>query len=303
MGLESDPREDAERGASEEGPCLWVVATPIGNLEDISLRALRILASCHAVAAEDTRHARKIFTRHDITRPQRWISYREENRESATREIMAVLAEGHAVALLTDAGMPGISDPGPYLVEACHGAGFRVAPIPGPSALVTAIACSGLPSQRIAFEGFLSRRGSHRRAHLAQLVREPRTMVFYEAPSRVADTLEELRDTLGPRRRACIARELTKRFEEIRPGTLGELVEWAHANPMRGEFTLVVEGLPPGAELEPPPGAPEPVDPRQRMAEAIARGMTRREAAREISRETGIPSRDLYRLALDPATD
>lgn len=293
--------ESGDERASEEGACLWVVGTPIGNLEDISLRALRILKSCWAVAAEDTRHARKIFTRYDIPRPQRWISYREENREAAARDILSVLGEGHAVAVVTDAGMPTISDPGQYLVHCCHQAGFRVAPVPGPSAMVTAVACSGLPSQRLAFEGFLSRRASHRRAHLAQLVREPRTMVFYEAPSRVPATLAELRDTMGASRQACVTRELTKRFEEIRVGDLDALVQWASSTTMRGEFTIVVEGLAPGDK---PQGLAdddesEAVDPRHLLAAAMERGLTRREAAREVSHATGIPSRDLYRMGLD----
>jgi 16S rRNA (cytidine1402-2'-O)-methyltransferase len=266
-----------------------VVGTPIGNLEDITLRALRVLREVDVIAAEDTRETRKLLSRYDITTP-RLVSYREENREQAATHVIGLLENGQSVALVTDAGMPCVSDPGSFLVERCHERGIVVTPVPGPSSFLAAAAVSGLDTTRLAFEGFLSRRGSHRRARLAELARESRAMVFFEAPSRVADTLAELATALGGTRRACIGRELTKKFEEIRRGTLDELRDWAQSKEMRGEFTVVVEGGTQQTEAC--------VAPHDLLRAALGRGLSKREAAREVAERCGVPSRELYELAV-----
>ncbi len=275
-------------------PTLWVVGTPIGNLADMTARARTVLATVHAIAAEDTRQLRKLLTCCNVVRPPRVVSYREENRLRAADAILAMLGNGHDVAIVTDAGMPAISDPGEYLVDRCHEAGFRVSPVPGPSAVVTALACSGLPSSRWSFEGFLSRRNSHRAQHLRELAHESRTMILLEAPSRIQETLAELRDVFGADRRCCLARELTKVYEEVRRFTLGEAVEWSHSRPMRGEFTIVVEGVTHApAPVDTPPSDEEL---RTQVEAAMATGLTRRQAAKTVAGRYNLDARDVYRV-------
>lgn len=270
---------------------LFVVATPIGNLQDVTLRALEVLRGVDVLAAEDAGHTRKLFSHFDIPMPRHVVSYREENRERSAAHILDFLREGLSVALVTDAGTPAISDPGDYLVDRCHAEGVPVVPIPGASASLAALAASGLPSGRFAFEGFLPRKGQDRKRRLQELSREPRTMIIYEAPNRVADTLRDLAEAFGPGRRACVARELTKKFEEIRRDHLHGLSSWAGAAEPRGEFVFIVEGAPP----EPPPSAE---DADALMAEALARGATRRAAAKEVAERLGLSARDLYNRSL-----
>ena len=282
--------------------CLYVVGTPLGNLQDLSPRALDVLRRVTVLAAEDTRVARHLLGCFDIDPPQHLISYREQNRAEAAARIVELLQAGATAALVTDAGMPCVSDPGDVLVAACHEAGLTVCPVPGPSAVLAALAASGIAGPRFCFEGFLSRRGSHRRAHLAGLAHEPRTMIFFEAPSRVADTLSELAEAFGPGRMACVARELTKRFEEVRRAPLSELLTWSASKEMRGEMVIVVAGLDPDAP--PPPGAlgataASQVAPAALLAELIAQGMSRKDAAREASQRLGLARRDLYRMAME----
>lgn len=273
-------------------PTLWVVGTPIGNLGDMTPRGIEVLRGVHAIAAEDTRRARQLLSHFGVPTP-RLISYREENRDKAADEVLAVLTGGHSVALVTDAGMPVVSDPGDLLVDRCHAAGIRVSPVPGASAVLAALACSGLPSRRFTFEGFLSRRASHRREHLDELTSERRTMIFLEAPNRVSETLAALAEAFGSSRRACLARELTKKFEEIRRGTLDELVAWSHAHEMRGEFTIVVEGA---TEAKATLAAPKDDALRAEVATRMAAGLTRRQAAKEIATRYGLDSRSVYDL-------
>lgn len=284
------PRPEA---AEAEPPALWIVATPIGNLGDMTARAIEVLRGVDVIAAEDTRRTRQLLTHFDIPAPARFISYREENRERAADEVLAMLAEGRSVALVTDAGMPVVSDPGDLLVDRCHAGGFRVTCAPGPSAILSALACSGLPARRFTFEGFLSRRASHRKAHLDTLRDEPRTMIFLEAPSRIDETLAALRDALGPQRRACVARELTKKFEELRRGTLAELAEWSASCEMRGEMTIVVEGATPTLASD---EAPDDDVLRAAVATRMADGLTRRQAAKEVAARHGLDSRAVYEL-------
>ena len=256
-------------------------------------RGIEILRGVHAIAAEDTRHTRQLLSHFGIPTPPRFISYREENRERAADEVLGVLAEGHSVALVTDAGMPVVSDPGDVLVDRCHAAGIRVSCAPGASAVLSALACSGLPARRFTFEGFLSRRASHRKTHLDELKTERRTMIFLEAPSRVDETLAALRDALGGSRRACAARELTKKFEEIRRGTLAELADWSASHEMRGEFTIVVEGA---AESTTVAEAPSNEALAAEVAARMADGLTRRQASKEVAARYGLDSRAVYEM-------
>lgn len=218
---------------------LYLVAVPIGNLGDLTRRSLEVLSSVSTVASEDIQATRRLLSSQGIH--SRVVSYREAGREAAGREILQVLRAGDSVALVCEAGTPGISDPGRDLVARCHEEGIPVSPLPGASALTAALSASGLPARRFAFEGFLPRSASERRRFLAGLAREPRTMVFFEAPHRLVQALQDLRQALGDRR-AFLGRELTKRFEECRAGLLGELLERFAAEEPRGECVLVVEG-------------------------------------------------------------
>ena len=223
---------------------LYVVATPIGNLGDISARAREILAAASAVAAEDTRHSGRLLRELGLERPL--VSLHEHNERARVSELVARLCAGESIALVSDAGTPLVSDPGYLLVAAAIEAGIVVTPVPGPSAVIAALSASGLPSDRFCFEGFLPARAAARRRRLAELAAESRTLVVYEAPHRIADCLADLAQTLGEERRACVAREITKRFETFYRGTLGELAARAKADPdlARGESVVLVEGAP-----------------------------------------------------------
>ena len=218
---------------------LYLVGTPIGNVEDLSPRARRILGAVDLIAAEDTRHTRALLSRFDIHRPL--VSYHDHNKESRTPELVSRLKEGASVAIVSDAGSPGISDPAFTLVRAAVLAEAAVVPIPGPSSALCALEVSGLPTDRFAFEGFLPRRSRRRRARIEELRGEPRTIIFFESPHRLKGAIRDLLDVLGDRP-ASISRELTKKFEETRRGTLASLLEWVESKPPRGEFVLVVAG-------------------------------------------------------------
>jgi 16S rRNA (cytidine1402-2'-O)-methyltransferase len=224
---------------------LYVVATPIGNMGDISARAREILAGSSAVAAEDTRHSGRLLRELGLERPL--VSLHEHNERARVAELVGRLRAGESIALVSDAGTPLVSDPGYLLVSAAIEAGVTVTPVPGATAAIAALSASGLPCDRFCFEGFLPARAAARRRRLAELAAEPRTLVLYEAPHRIADCLEDLAAACGQSRRACIARELTKRFETFYRGTLGELAERARTDPdlARGESVVVVEGAPP----------------------------------------------------------
>jgi len=216
---------------------LYVVATPIGNLEDVTLRALRILQEADAIVCEDTRTTAKLLAHHEIRTPLVAIY----GRSGAS--VLDRLKAGGTLALVSESGTPGISDPGADLVASAHEAGVLVRAVPGPSAVVAAAAASGLPADRFLFEGFLPRKPGKRRRLLESLAREERTLIFYESPHRVAATLEAMRTILGDRR-VVVARELTKVFEEIRPSTIGQAVAELKRKPARGEYVLVVAGAP-----------------------------------------------------------
>jgi 16S rRNA (cytidine1402-2'-O)-methyltransferase len=221
--------------------CLYLVGTPIGNLEDITFRAVRVLREVDLVAAEDTRTARKLLAHLDLSAGRRVLSYFAGNEASRGAELLERLREGSSVALISEAGMPGISDPGAHLVALCADAGIAVDVIPGPSAALSALVLSGLSTDRFSFLGFLPRRGRDRRRTLEQIPFELGTMLIYEAPGRVGATLKALLEALGPRR-AVLVRELTKLHQEVVRAPLDELAERYSATPPRGEVTLVVAG-------------------------------------------------------------
>ncbi len=226
---------------------LYLVATPIGNLRDFSPRAIETLATADFIAAEDTRVTLKLLNHFGLRKPM--VSYYRHNAETRGGELLARLLAGETCALVTDAGMPAISDPGEELVALCAANGVEVIAIPGPSAFVTALAVSGLPTGRFTFEGFLAMNKKNRRAHLDSLRGETRTMVFHEAPHKLAATLRDLAETFGPDRRVSLCRELTKLHEEVIRTTLGQAADrWAETPP-KGEFVLVVEGAPEAEEV------------------------------------------------------
>jgi 16S rRNA (cytidine1402-2'-O)-methyltransferase len=227
--------------------CLYLVGTPIGNLEDLSYRAVRVLSEVDLIAAEDTRSARVLCDRYGITTPT--ISYHKDNEARRAEELCARLREKQAVALISEAGMPGISDPGARLVTRCLEEGIEIDMVPGPSASLAALVLSGLPSERFSWIGFLPRGGAERRRALAALAEEPATLVLFEAPLRVAATLVDLGAAFGADRRCALARELTKLHQEIVRGTLSELALRYAESPPRGEVTLVVAGAPAPAGL------------------------------------------------------
>lgn len=221
-------------------PVLYLVPTPIGNLEDLTFRALRILQEADLIACEDTRTSGVLLQHYRVETPR--TSYHDHNERQRTPQLLARLTAGETVALITDAGTPGISDPGFYLVRACLEQGIRVEALPGPTAFVPALVASGLPSERFVFEGFLPVKKG-RQTRLALLATEPRTMLFYESPHRVVKTLNQLAEALGPERPAAVVRELTKKFEEVQRGPLAVLAAHYGAQPkVRGEIVLVVGG-------------------------------------------------------------
>ena len=266
---------------------LYVVATPIGNLEDITLRALRILREVSLIAAEDTRETRKLLSRHGIVTPA--TSYFEHSKLSKLEAILARLQTGD-VALVSDAGTPGISDPGYELVRAAIDAGHPVVPVPGPSAVVAALAVSGLPTDQFVYFGFLPRRSSDRRRFLAAAAADRRTLVAYESPHRLLGALEDVRATLG-NRRVAIATELTKLFEEVFRGTVSDAIEWVGVSRPRGEYTLVIAG----ANAEAPALDAEVEEEVRRLA---GEGYPTREVVERVAGATGRSRREVYRLLL-----
>jgi 16S rRNA (cytidine1402-2'-O)-methyltransferase len=276
------------------GGTLYVVATPIGNLGDVTLRAIEVLRAVPLVAAEDTRLTRRLFERHAIA--TRLISYHARSSPNREADLLAHLRGGTDLALVTDAGTPGVSDPGEGLVTAWAAEGGAVVPIPGASAVLAAVAASGVAGPRWAFEGFLPRSGRERRHRLARIAAEDRGTILFEAPGRVAATLRDLAAACGGERRAAVCREMTKIHESIIRGTLDELAASAAegAIPARGEFVLVVGGIA-GSER----GATADDEAATDLAQAdverlVGEGIARGEAARRIAAATGIPRRRLY---------
>ena len=233
-----------EQGGSAQGGVepgtLYVVATPIGHLEDITLRALRVLSSVDIIAAEDTRHTRKLLTHHGLSRPL--VSFHAHNERRQVLHLLALLQEGRSIALVTDAGTPGISDPGYALLQALIPHAIPIVPIPGPAAVIAALCIAGLPTDRFVFEGFLPAKSGRRRQRLEALRDEPRTIVLYESPYRLVRLLQEIVACLGPERRVVVTRELTKHFEEVQRGTASALLDVFQARSVRGECTVLIAG-------------------------------------------------------------
>jgi 16S rRNA (cytidine1402-2'-O)-methyltransferase len=285
---------DGAGGAEGAAGILYVVATPIGNLEDITHRAARILGEVDLVAAEDTRRSGQLL-RHLGIEPRRMVSFFEGNEAARSEELIGELRAGARVALVSDAGTPGISDPGQRLVARARELGARVEVVPGPSAAVTALVASGLPSDRFLFVGFPPRKAGARRELFARLRSEPATLIFYEAPDRVGETLADLAAALGDERLVAVARELTKLHEEVVRGPLGALAADFSASPRRGEHTLVVAGF---DEASAPP--PE-VDLESAVRALLAQGLGPKDVAARVAAQTGLARRRIYQLALSVA--
>ncbi|TBR59806.1 16S rRNA (cytidine(1402)-2'-O)-methyltransferase [Westiellopsis prolifica IICB1] len=269
---------------------LYIVATPIGNLEDMTFRGVRILQMVDLIAAEDTRHTGKLLQHFQIKTPQ--ISYHEHNRNSRIPELVQQLSEGKAIALVTDAGMPSISDPGFELVKACIDAQISVVPIPGANAAITALSAAGLPTDKFVFEGFLPAKAQGRREHLEFLKTEFRTLIFYESPHRLRDTLQDLAEIFGSDRQIVLARELTKLYEEFWRGTLAQALSYCGQKEPQGEYTLVLAGSPPTQLVL------SDVELKAELTKLIVQGMSRSQASRELAKATSLPRRQLYQLAL-----
>ena len=272
---------------------LYIVGTPIGNLEDITFRAIRILKSVNLIAAEDTRHTAKLLHHFQITTPQ--ISYHHHNRIARQTELLNYLEEGQTIALVTDAGMPGISDPGYDLIYACIIANIPIIPIPGPTAAITALAVSGLSSDRFVFEGFLPVKGKQRRDRLHQLMTETRTIIVYEAPHRLLKTLTDFKDIIDDDRPITVAREITKRYEEFWRGTLNNaILYYQNSQQIKGEFTLIIAGCSQPHSLE-----LTTEELKGELQQLLNQGMTRSQASRKLAEITPFSRRQIYNLSLD----
>jgi 16S rRNA (cytidine1402-2'-O)-methyltransferase len=278
--------------------CLYLVGTPIGNLEDITLRALRILKEVDQIACEDTRHTQKLLSHYEIHKPL--VSYHEHNEMTRAPELVLSLEQGAKIALVSDAGTPLVSDPGHRLVNLCLRHRVSVVPIPGPSALLASLSASGLPNEEFLFVGFLPARGAERRRALERLRIEERTIILYEAPHRIAECVADAQEILGDRS-ACIAREITKMHEEFRRGKLSELAESLNESPARGEITLLVGPEEAG-------GMRTSVNSAQSLAERVDElirqaKIDRKEALKLAAREHGITRREAYAKLLREVED
>ncbi len=270
---------------------LYVVATPIGNLEDLSPRAARILAEVGLIAAEDTRTSRKLLAHYGIATPM--TALHEHNEREQLPKLLEQLRQGKSIALISDAGTPLVSDPGFHLVRAAHEAGIAVVPVPGPCAAIAALSAAGLPSDRFAFEGFPPAKAVARRRFFRERAADPRTLIFYESPHRIVDSLADMAAEFGTVREAVVARELTKMFETIRAAALGELADWiARAEtPRQGEFVVLVRGAPERA------GAPAAAD-AERILQLLLAELPVSRAVELTARITGVPKNTLYKQAL-----
>jgi 16S rRNA (cytidine1402-2'-O)-methyltransferase len=289
MGAKTSSPKPADAANSAAGGCLYLVGTPIGNLEDITLRALRTLKEADQIACEDTRHTQKLLTHYDIHKPL--ASYHEHNESTRAPELVAALEQGAKIALVSDAGMPLVSDPGHRLVTLCLEHHIPVVPVPGPSALLASLSASGLPCEEFLFVGFLPARSGERRRALERLRIEDRTIIVYEAPHRLAECVADAREVLG-NRNACIAREVTKLHEEFRRGRLSELYASFKERPARGEITLLI-----GPEA--PADARTQANSTQSLADRVEElvrqaKLDRKEALKLAAKERGLTRRAAY---------
>ena len=269
---------------------LYIVGTPIGNLEDTTFRAIKTLQEVDLIAAEDTRHTSKLLQHFQILTPQ--LSYHQHNEQSRIPELIEKLNQGKAIALVTDAGMPAISDPGYELVKVCVEANISVVPIPGVTASITALCASGLPTNKFIFTGFLPTKIKLREEQLEKLSNSLETIVLYESPYRLLQTLEDLAKILGGNRKIVLARELTKLHEEFWRGTVGQAIIYYQNNQPKGEFTLVIAG----AEPELPVLSENTI--KQELQELFAQGISRSQASRQLSQKINLSRRKIYQIAL-----
>jgi len=274
---------------------LYIVATPIGNLDDITIRALEVLGSCDVLAAEDTRRTSKLLDRHGISK--RMVSLHEHNEERVALGLVSKLKEGKSVALVSDAGTPLLSDPGYRLVRLAGEQGVKVAAVPGPSAITAALSVSGLPTNRFSFEGFMPAKAPQRKKRLEFLAFESRTLIFFEASHRIESFLEDLEETFGPERQAVVCRELTKTFETVLRGTVRELRERVagDANQRKGEFVVLVRGAESNSD--------EQLIKAIEMARALTEFMTTSQAARIAGRICDVSRREIYQFITDSSPD
>ena len=271
---------------------LYLVGTPIGNLEDITLRASRILQEVDLIAAEDTRRTGKLLQHLAISTPQ--ISYNEHNHNSRIEELISRMQQGENLALVTDAGMPSISDPGVDLVRAAIAHNITVIPIPGGTAVISALAASGLPTDRFVFEGFLPQKQSDRSTRLELLRSETRTVVLYEAPHRILKTLKDLVEVVGESREIVLAREITKVYEEFWRGNITQAIAmYTNERQPKGEYTIVLQGAPASSLIT------DEAELKQELRQLLDRGMTRSQASRQLAKLTSLSRREIYQLDLD----
>lgn len=283
----------SQKSAEPGGGKLFLVGTPIGNLEDMTFRAIRILQEVDAIAAEDTRNTIRLCNHFEIKTPL--MSYHEHNIEVGGEKILAMLADGKSIALVSDAGMPCISDPGADIAAKAIIAGYDVVPVPGANAAISALVASGLVPQPFLFFGFVSRQKKDRTSQLDALKWREETIILYEAPHRLKETLRALEGSFGRTRRVALARELTKRFEEFLRGTLEEAVLWAESNEIRGEFCIVIEGSDGFVEEQLDVWWSD-LDVRHHVIEVMERTELRsKEAIREVAKERGMSRRDVYK--------
>lgn len=275
---------------------LYLCATPIGNLEDITLRVLNVLKEVDLIAAEDTRHSIKLLNHFGIK--TKLTSYHEYNKVDKAVYLVRQMQEGINVALITDAGTPGISDPGEELVRQCHGAGIVVTSLPGACACVTALTISGLPTRRFCFEAFLPADKKERKAVLNQLKTETRTIILYEAPHRLKKTLQELKSELG-NRNMTLCRELTKRHEDYKRMTIQELIDYYEGKEVRGECVLVIEGVTFQQLEEEEQKSWENISIEEHMEKYLSQGLSKKDAMKQVAKDRGVGKRDIYQALLD----
>lgn len=286
--------DDMERAREEKKPgTLFLCATPIGNLEDMTYRAVRILGEAPLIAAEDTRRTRQLLTHFGLS--TRLVSYHEHNKDEKGPRLIEWLLSGNDLVCVSDAGLPGVADPGSQLAADAIAEGICVVPIPGANAALSALIASGLDTTRFSFVGFLPRTKDKRCASLAEIADRTDTLIFYEAPHRLGETMKAILGALGDRP-AAIARELTKKFEEFRRGSLSELLAWCEENQLRGEFVIVVSGA---EESRKESTESPPEDAAAIVRRLTADGMAKKEAIRETAKRTGLSRRDVYQAVLE----
>lgn len=276
---------------------LYLCATPIGNLEDITLRVLNTLKTVDLIAAEDTRHSIKLLNHFEIKTPM--TSYHEYNKVEKARQLVAMMQRGKEIALITDAGTPGISDPGEELVRQCCEAGIAVTALPGPAACITALIQSGLPTRRFCFEAFLPADKKERARILEELISETRTIVIYEAPHHLIRTLKELKETLGGDRRLNLCRELTKHYEEKWLTTIDEALTGLEENGPRGEYVLVIEGRSPDSLKKEKIESFTQISVEEHIERYLSQGMDRKEAMKKVAKDRGVSKRDIYQRLIN----